>query len=250
MVDVRMKKLLIAAVISASFAVSAQDVSKSQISAAIQQNTPFKVKDIEESPINDLYQVITETGVIYASKDGKHLFSGAIHMLEPGLQNLTQARNLQIFKHDIDALYSDFITYRAPDQKHEVIVFYDDTCGYCQKMHSEIASYNALGITVHYAAFPREGVLARDGSGRKTGGYQKLQSIWCSDNKNMAFNMSSRNANVPAKVCETTIAQQFKLGENLGVNGTPAVYSLSGLEVMRGYAKADILKNRLVEMEL
>lgn len=247
---IKLKKIFIAAAICASFSVTAKDLSKSQISASIQTATHLEVIDIEDAPIAGLYQVITNTGVIYASKDGKHLISGGIHKLEPGLPNLTQERNLKIYKEEIEQLYPDLITYRAPNQQHEVIVFYDDSCGYCQKMHSEIASYNAIGITVHYAAFPREGVLSRDGSGRKTNGYLNLQNIWCAENKNLAFNMAARNVEIPKSECETTIAKQYQLGEKLGVNGTPAVYSITGLEVMRGYAKANQLKARLLEMNI
>lgn len=246
-----MKNLFAAALIlSTSTVVSASDISKSQISEAVQKNTPFKVTDVEESPIAGMYQVITEKGTIYASKDGKYLVSGSIHELKPGIPNLTQKRNLVVFKSQIDSLYNDFITYRAPNEKHEVIVFYDTSCGYCHKMHSQISAYNAQGITVHYAAFPRDGILANDGSGNKSRGFQALENIWCAENKNLAFNMVSRNADVPRSTCSTTIDKQYQLGERLGVRGTPAVFSLSGQSVMEGYARADLLKNRLMEMSL
>lgn len=244
-----MKKLVLGIAILSSFAVAALELPKAEISASVQKNTPFKVLDVENSPLEGFYQVITETGVIYASKDGKHLFSGSLHQLTPGVPNLTEKRNQQIYQAKIKSLYNDFITYRAPKQKHEVVVFYDNNCGYCHKMHSEIAEYNAHGITVHYAAWPRDGLVARDGSG-KSQGFQSLENIWCAENKNLAFNMASRRAEVPTKTCKTTIAQQYALGSLLGVRGTPAVYSLTGEIVAEGYAKAPALKSRLEGMSL
>ena len=242
-----MKNVFVGLLVLSSLGVSANEFAKADISAAVQKTTPFKVVDVENSPMDGFYQVITETGVIYASKDGKHLFSGNLHQLTAGLPNLTKQRNQKIYQGKIKALYNDFITYRAPEQKHEVIVFYDNNCGYCHKMHSEIAEYNAQGITVHYAAWPRDGLVSRDGSG-KSPGHTVLENIWCSDNKNLAFNMASRRAEVSTKTCNTSIAQQFELGNLLGVRGTPAVYSLNGEVVAEGYAKAPSLKMRLEGM--
>lgn len=53
------------------------------------------------------------------------------------------------------------IVYKAPDEKHVITVFTDITCGYCHKLHEEMKDYNALGITVRYLAFPRQGLESR-----------------------------------------------------------------------------------------
>ncbi len=42
------------------------------------------------------------------------------------------------------------------EEKHVITVFTDITCGYCHKLHEQMADYNALGITVRYLAFPRQ----------------------------------------------------------------------------------------------
>lgn len=243
------KQLIISALLVASSMASATELVKSEISKAVQSTTPFKVIDVEDSPLPDVYQVITESGTIYATKDGKHLISGSIHKLEPGLKNLTQSRNEKLFKQKIDQLKKDFITFQAPKQEHEVIVFYASDCGYCHKLHSEIARYNALGITVHYAAWPRDGLFSQNGAS-KSPGYQALENIWCSDNQNLSFNLASRRQQLPQASCKNTIEQQFNLGSLMGVNGTPAIYSMQGTEVVKGYAPPDALKNRLDGMSL
>lgn len=244
-----MKKLLFVSALFATTSMAfAGDLVKSEVSKAVQQATPFKVLDVEDSPLPGVYQVVTESGTIYATKDGKYLISGAIHKLEPGLRNLTQERNEKLFKQKIDQLKKDFITFPAPKQEHEVIVFYASDCGYCHKMHSEIAGYNARGITVHYAAWPRDGLFSPDGV--KSLGYQALENIWCSENQNLSFNLASRRQQLPQASCKNTIEKQFNLGSLMGVNGTPAVYSMQGTVVAKGYAPPESLKERLIGMQL
>lgn len=238
------KAICISVLLSTASVAFAGDLVKSEVSKAIQQVTPLKVIDVEDSPLPGLYQVITENGTIYATKDGKHLLSGSIHKLEPGLKNLTQQRNEKLFKEKITELKDQFITFAAPKQEHEVIVFYATDCGYCHKMHSDIAGYNARGITVHYAAWPRDGLFGQDGVSKSLG-YRSLENIWCSDNQNLSFNLASRRQELPQTTCKNTIEEQFNLGTLMGVRGTPAVYSMDGTEVVKGYATPTELKNRL-----
>ena len=49
---------------------------------------------------------------------------------------------------------------------------------------------------------------------------------------------------MPRSTCENTIPEQFALGLSLGVTGTPAVFSIDGQLVQRGYAPVDdLIKN-------
>ncbi|WP_445768850.1 thioredoxin fold domain-containing protein [Rheinheimera sp.] len=250
--------LALTALVSASFsAFAGPSLSKSEVSLKLQQISsshpqPLKVQDVEESPLPGFYQVITDKGIIYASVDGKHLLSGTVHLFQPGMQDLTKQRLLIEREKEINVLKGDFITYRAPQQKHEVIVFYDTTCGFCHKLHSEINQYLAQGITIHYAAFPRNGVYDPRTPGVKTEGYKLLQDIWCSEdsNKNLAFNLASKGTSLPRKQCDTSIERQFNLGVKLGIEGTPAIVSMRGDVIVPGYAPAASLKQRLEQAGL
>lgn len=224
--------------------VNATELTKTELSKTFQEVTPFKVNDIEDSPLTSFKQVITEKGIFYVSNDGKYLISGTVHKFEKGLKNLTEIRNQKIYSKVISQLSNDFITYRAPNELHEVIVFYDTSCGYCKKMHSQVASYNAKGITIHYAAFPRQGIF-NPGTQQYTDGFKNLENIWCSENKNMVFNMSSRGVNAPSKSCQNTIEEQYKLGKQLGVRGTPAAFAMNGKTVVTGYVNPDEMLKRL-----
>ena len=206
---------------------------------------PIDVIAVEDAPIQGFYQVVTGKGVFYVSKDGQHMMSGSLRKMEPGIPDLTALRMAKVHKEKIDTLKNDFITYRAPNEKHEILVFYDTTCGYCQKLHNDIARYNALGITVHYAAFPRNGVENFRAPGQKTEGYQQLENIWCAENKNLAFNMSLRNGPMPSAQCESTVAQQYELGVTLVVEGTPAIFGMDVRLIVPGYVPPGALLDRL-----
>src|SRR3990167_7076312 len=65
------------------------------------------------------------------------------------------------------------IVYAGKDKPKAIIyVFTDLDCGYCRKLHHEIAKLNELGIQLNMLAMPRQGVGSPS--------YNKLVSVWCS----------------------------------------------------------------------
>ena len=227
-----------------SFNSVANELTKTELSKRFQKLIPFPVTYIETSPMDGFKQIVTERGIFYVSNDGEHLITGTVHKFQKGLENLTEKRNLKIYSETISTLENDFITYRAPNEKHEVIIFYDISCGYCKKLHSQIAEYNAKGITVHYAAFPRQGVY-HSGTNQYTAGFKELENIWCSDNKSMVFNMASRGVAASPSSCSNTIEKQYNLGKQLGVRGTPSVFAMNGKSVVTGYVAPDRMLQKL-----
>src|SRR4029078_10358605 len=53
----------------------------------------------------------------------------------------------------------EMIIYRpTTDKKAVITIFTDLDCGYCKKLHEEIPALLALGVELHYLAYPRQGV--------------------------------------------------------------------------------------------
>ena len=79
--------------------------------------------------------------------------------------------------------------------KHTVTVFTDVDCGYCAKLHREMAGYNELGIEVRYMAFPRAGVGSNS--------YRKIVSVWCAEDQQDAMTRAlwSERGRQPWPVC-------------------------------------------------
>lgn len=224
-----------------TFAASPTD----EIATKLNDVTGFVVKEIS---VNDagLYEAVTDKGVFYVTQDGNHLINGQLHELADGLRNLTMIKKAELAAIEMDSLRDSFITYKATtsEELHELVVFFDLTCGYCQKLHNDIARYNALGVTIHYAMWPRQGVKERQRPDMYTQSFMNMQNIVCNENPLMALNTGMRGGDVPHNECENKIEAMYDLGNQLGVRGTPAIYNMEGMEVSRGYLPpADLVMN-------
>ena len=92
---------------------------------------------------------------------------------------------------------------------------------------------NKQGVEVRYLAYPRAGV--------DSDGYRQLASAWCADNPQDTLTKLKNKEAVTAKACDDNpIAQQYLLGQQLGVRGTPAIITQSG-QMIPGYQSADEL---------
>ena len=58
-------------------------------------------------------------------------------------------------------------------------MFTDVDCGYCRKLHSQIAEYNRLGVRVRYMFYPR--------TGPGTESWRKAEQVWCSADRKDAL---------------------------------------------------------------
>jgi thiol:disulfide interchange protein DsbC len=188
------------------------------------------VGSIEPSPVPGMFQVQVEGDWLTISADGRCVFAGEIFELrDAGAVSLIEERQKAVRVPGIAALEADqLVTFPADEQKAEIYVFTDVTCGYCRQLHRQMADYNSLGITVHYLAFPRGGM--------KSGAARMLSDIWCSPNPQLA--MTEAKLDKPLSQtpidCDSPVASQYELGELFGVRGTPAVFTADG-EQLGGY---------------
>jgi thiol:disulfide interchange protein DsbC len=119
------------------------------------------------------------------------------------------------------------------------MVFTDIDCGYCRKLHSQIDEYNKQGIAIHYMAFPRAGIGSHS--------YEKAVSVWCADDPRNALTQAKLGAEPDPLQCDNTIAQQYQLGVDLGVSGTPSLLTSAG-QMIPGYVPPEQLRARLDQM--
>ncbi|ADU70471.1 bifunctional protein-disulfide isomerase/oxidoreductase DsbC [Pantoea sp. At-9b] len=192
--------------------------------------------EIQPSPLPGIKTVLTESGVLYVTDDGKHMIQGPLYDVS-GAQPVNVTN--QLLETKVKALEPQMIIYKAPKEQHVITVFTDITCGYCRKLHEQMADYNALGITVRYLAFPREGL---HGQVEKA-----MKAIWCSADRNKQFDEAMKgNApqmDAPA-TCKIDLDQQYKLGILFGIQGTPAILTDSGM-MIPGYQGPQELKQAL-----
>ncbi|MFS7196360.1 bifunctional protein-disulfide isomerase/oxidoreductase DsbC [Rahnella inusitata] len=178
----------------------------------------MKNADIQQTPVNGLRAISTDSGVIYITEDGKHVLQGPMYDVS-GAQPVNVTNQALMTK--LEALKKEMIVYKAKNEKHVITVFTDITCGYCHKLHQQMQDYNDLGITVRYLAFPRQGLNSKT--------EKDMQSIWCTGDRNTTFDAAMRGDDIVAASCKTSdVAKHFELGVQLGVTGTPAIVLQDG----------------------
>ncbi|MGE9551617.1 bifunctional protein-disulfide isomerase/oxidoreductase DsbC [Erwinia amylovora] len=204
--------------------------------AAIQQSLKklgLQQIEIQPSTLPGMKTVLTESGVLYITEDGKQFIQGPLYNVSGGQPvNVTN----KLLEKKVDALNDQMIVYKAPKEQYAITVFTDITCGYCRKLHSQIADYNALGITVRYLAFPREGMngqVAKD-----------MKSVWCAADRRKAFDVAMKGEAVAPANCNIDLAQHYKLGILYGIQGTPAILLQNGM-MIPGYQGPQEMKQML-----
>ncbi|VGG57251.1 putative thiol:disulfide interchange protein [Klebsiella quasipneumoniae] len=132
----------------------------------------------EKSPVSGIYSVFSKEGTSYVTSDGEYIFTGNLFKVKGiEVENTTDEFISKGMRSYIEKLNT--ITYKAPDEKYVIGVFTDITCGFCQKLHSDLQSYLDKGITIKFIAYPRAGMnsmIARN-----------MASVWCADDKPAAF---------------------------------------------------------------
>ena len=130
----------------------------------------------------------------------------------------------------------------APDNpSYDLLVFTDIDCGYCRKLHNQVPDYNEQGIAIHYLAFPRAGIGSDS--------YEKYVSAWCAEDQQAALTLAKNGGAPEPKVCDNPIAEQYDLGREIGVTGTPAIVTADGT-LIPGYVPPAQLRQRLEAMQV
>jgi len=191
---------------------------------------------VVESALPGIYEVRYGPFVIYFSADGRHMLRGDLVDLETG-DNITETARSHAPAELVGALGdASMVVFAPPTAKHTITVFTDIDCGFCQRMHQQMADYNRLGIGVRYAAFPRAGI------GSDT--YDRMVSVWCASDQQVAMTDAKAGRAVETAQCDNPVSAHFEAGQAIGVNGTPSIVLESG-EMIPGYVEPRELLDRL-----
>jgi thiol:disulfide interchange protein DsbC len=195
---------------------------------------------VSRSPIDGLVQVVYGPNVLYLSADGRYALKGEMLDLKTS-KNLTEEVKTALRVKTLSAIpESQMVVFAPKNPKHTVTVFTDIDCGYCRKLHSEIDNYMKQGIAVHYLFYPRAGIGSPS--------YQKAVNVWCSKDRQAAMTKAKSGAVLPEKHCDNPVASNFKIGQRVGVTGTPSMVTEGGY-LLPGYVPADKLAKILDELD-
>lgn len=195
-----------------------------KVRAALQQLDPNYTPDyVGAAPFPGFREVVVSGQVLYVSDDGRYVMQSQPYDIQA--KALVNSEGLLAYRRGLldKANHGDRIVFAAPNAKHTISVFTDIECGYCRKLHQDIAELNRNGITVEYLAFPRMGLGSKD--------YTDMISVWCASDRKKALTDAKQGKAVAAKNCTNPVAMQYALGQQLGVNGTPAIFAADGTQL-------------------
>ncbi len=200
----------------------------------------LKPEHVGAAPMPGFREVIVSGQIVYVSDDGRYMFlpgqGGALYdtTRQANLSEETFAHLRRDLLKTIPA--SERIVFAPKDPKYTVTVFTDVECGYCRKLHSEIAQYNEQGIAIEYLAFPRMGLGSED--------YKKMVSVWCASDRKQALTDAKDDKPLPSRDCKNTVNMQYNVGQRAGLTGTPMILTEDGVQV-GGYVPPAALRQTL-----
>ena len=195
--------------------------------AIVKKIDGIKLEDVRMTPVSGVYEVTHGADISYLSGDGRYAILGDMIDLDSD-SNLSETRRRGIRARMIETVpENEMLVFSPKDPKYTITVFTDIDCGYCRRLHSQIADYNKLGIRVRYMFFPR--------SGPDTESWHKAEAVWCASNRNDALTRAKNGQEVKSPKCPTEIIKRdYELGTRLAVTGTPAIFLASG-EMLPGF---------------
>jgi thiol:disulfide interchange protein DsbC len=250
---------LIAAVSLQAFA--ADDAEKTVRDAFRKVSPSANPTSVTKSELPGFYQVLVDGSVYYISSDGKYLVRGNVFDIDArtdiGEKQLAALRKGTLAK--IPA--NKELVFAPENPKYTVTVFTDVDCPYCRQFHKQIADFNKLGIAVRYVLFPLP---------MHKGADKKAETVWCSDDRNATYTsaMAGKWDKPPTAAPKTPAADNAKteetlaytpltcsnpidelttLGREMGVDGTPAIFTADGDHV-GGYMAPEQLLQRLDQL--
>jgi thiol:disulfide interchange protein DsbC len=237
----RTRTLLLSLLMISSASVLA-DASTESVRQAIRKVSPdVEIQDLAESAIPGMYRA-TLSGVNgYVTADGRHFITGDLFDVK-SRANLSEQERVLTHRELLRAAdLSDAITFAPKDIKYTITVFTDVDCGYCRKLHGEIAKYLERGIAVRYVAYPR--------SGPNSESWSKMEAVWCDKDPAAALTRAKRGEAVTRSAdCKTTaVSRHYALAAKFMIQGTPLIVLEDG-RTIGGYVPAqrllDMLKNK------
>ena len=225
-----MKKILICLCFCSSLFSQDLILLKEKINKILPEGV--NVREITYSQERDIFIVdIGDIQPIYVLPNTEYIILGDIFSLKgdkPESETEKDKGKLRL-KILADLDQESFIKFKSDKEKTVLTVFTDVECTYCRKFHSEINEYLANGVSINYLAFPRTGI--------DSSSYEKMVAAWCSNEKKESITNLKNDIDIELNSCENPVENHFEIGKRIGVTGTPAIITQTGL-LLPGYIPA------------
>jgi thiol:disulfide interchange protein DsbC len=212
-----------------SHSVQAEDNTEKLKQSLQKRLSEIAITDLKPSPIPGLYEMVFGTRVAYVSADGRYMLMGDLIDLD-SRRNLTTTRRGALVLKSIDAMgESNMIVLGPANPKRTLTVFTDVDCPYCSRLHKEVPKLMEAGVKVRYLLYPR--------AGKDSETYRRSVAVWCAKDRVKAIGIAKAGGKIEMKSCVNPVDEHVRLGQEVGVEGTPTIVMDDG-RVLPGYAPA------------
>jgi thiol:disulfide interchange protein DsbC len=212
-----------------SHSVQAEDGTEKLKQSLQKRLSEIAITDLKPSPIPGLYEMVFGTRVAYVSADGRYMLMGDLIDLD-SRRNLTTTRRGALVLKSIDAMgEANMIVLGPANPKRTLTVFTDVDCPYCSRLHKEVPKLTEAGVKVRYLLYPR--------AGKDSETYRRSVAVWCAKDRVKAIGIAKAGGKIEMKSCVNPVDEHVRLGQEVGVEGTPTIVMDDG-RVLPGYAPA------------
>ena len=174
------------------------------------------------------------------SDDAQYITDGEISVIENGQfigldENFEKRKNQSVFA-SLDK--GQLITYPATTTERAVIYVADDVnCPYCRRLHQQVPSLNAKGVTVNVIGYPIYEASPK-----------QMRGIWCQadeDSRRQAFDKAMLTGEMtPASASCTVdhVTPNREKAAGLAVMATPAIYREDGVLYQASFESPEFLE--------
>ena len=174
------------------------------------------------------------------SDDAQYITDGEISVIENGQfigldESFEKRKNQSVFA-SLD--HSQLITYPATTTERAVIYVADDVnCPYCRRLHQQVPSLNAKGVTVNVIGYPIYEASPK-----------QMRGIWCQaneDSRRQAFDKAMLTGEItPASASCTVdhVTPNREKAAGLAVMATPAIYREDGVLYQASFESPEFLE--------
>ena len=174
------------------------------------------------------------------SDDAQYITDGEISVIENGQfigldENFEKRKNQSVFA-TLDN--SQLITYPATSPEKAVIYVADDVnCPYCRRLHQQVPSLNAKGVTVNIIGYPIYEASP-----------EQMRGIWCQadeDSRRQAFDKAMLQGQMTPASSSCTVdhvTPNREKAAGLAVMATPAIYREDGVLYQASFESPEFLE--------
>ena len=178
-----------------------------------------KVDSVTKTPYAGLFEVRIGSEILYTDEKVQYLFVGNVIDAQ-NQTNYTKARIDDLSKIKFaDLPFDSALKMVKGDGKRVIAIFEDPNCGYCKRFRKTLQGMDNITVyTFMYNILSEESAV-------------KSKNIWCSSDKNKAWDewmLNGKVAPTALATCATPNEKISALGQKLRITGTPTIFFTDG----------------------